>query len=177
MFKNKEPGRPKPRVHLALLCSILFSALLVPLTIAAPANAANPLGPASGCSVWADTPYYDHTDRTGHKWINYRVYATCQAGRYIQIGRQHWESDDGRGCSSWNPFCDNDDYQGYTQTGWYWFGSYKTIVLNEVRPLVKTDSNCCEEPYQRVAFRVYSNGVTSSWAQWADSKYYSIPSY
>jgi hypothetical protein len=171
MFKNREPGHPKPRVHLALLCSILFSALLVPLTMAAPANAANALGPAYGCSVKVYTPYYHHTDRTGHKWINYRVDATCQGGRYIQVGREHWERDDGRTCV----FCDRDDYQGYTQTGWYWFGSYKTTVLNEVRPLAKTDSNCCEEPYQRVRFRVYSNGVTSPWVQWEDSKYYSIP--
>jgi hypothetical protein len=68
---------------------------------------------------------------------------------------------------------DADDYRGssvFTHT----FSGSRTLTFSAKRSLPDTERGN-EEIYQRVRFRVTSNGVTSPWTSWRNSPILSIP--
>lgn len=128
----------------------LAAALAVPALAAAPAHAHT----SSGCTINPLTPIFHGFNTSGTKLINYRVSVTCTAGRTAEVTQERWESD------AWpNP----DDHLGTTN-----FVTSGVTTLDNVRTLVDGELGN-EEVYQKIRFRVSSNGVTSPWTGWHSS--------
>ncbi len=128
-------------------------------TVALAAAATTALGAASagattardGCSVTPHRPIYVYHDSTGTKVIRYGVTATCTGGRWLQLYQQRKESD-----------TFSDDNTGSQYLGWYYFSGNATRYYYVDARLPDTEWGN-EEMYQRLQFRVYSNGVYGSW--------------
>ncbi len=119
-------------------------AAAVPLLSASPAMAAT----SNGCTVTPLTPSFAGFNSSGVKLVNYRISVNCQPNRTVAIDQQRWEED------SWpNP----DDHLGNSS-----FVRSGVTTINNVRTLVNGEIGE-EEVYQKVRFRVTSNGVTSPW--------------
>ena len=133
----------------------LAAALAAPALAAIPAQAHT----SSGCTINPLTPTFAGFNSSGTKLINYRVSVSCSAGRTAEVTQERWESD------SWpNP----DDHLGTTT-----FNTSGVTTLNNVRTLVDGELGN-EEVYQKIRFRVTSNGVTSPWTGWHTSAELSI---
>ncbi len=118
---------------------------------------------SSGCTVEPMTPIFAGFNTAGTKLINYRVSVTCTGGRSVEITQERWESD------GWpNP----DDHLG-TSTFNRTFSVTGSTTISNVRTLVDGELGN-EEVYQKVRFRVTSNGVTSPWTGWHSSAQLSI---
>ncbi|MEV4414091.1 hypothetical protein [Catellatospora sp. NPDC049609] len=144
---------------------VLAAALVLPLGLAMPAQAATT---RDGCTVDPQTPFHNGTFTAGgDKWIDYDVEVDCNAGRTIEIEMQRWEADNGLNGA--------DDLIGTSSTtrtfnttsGWTW-------TITGVLPDNDGGLDQYSEMYQRVRFRVNSNGVYGSWTAWEDSNVRSI---
>jgi hypothetical protein len=142
------------RAKIALVT--LAAAAAMPIAMAAPASAAT----SSGCTVTPLKPIFAGFNSSGVKLVDYRIAVSCASNRTVSIQQHRYEEDD------WpNP----DDSLGTTS-----FGTSGVRILHNVRTLVNTESGN-EEVYQKVRFRVTSNGVTSPWTSNEKSAVLSIP--
>ena len=142
------------RAKIALVT--LAAAAVVPITMAAPASAAT----SSGCTVTPLKPIFAGFNSSGVKLVNYRISVSCTSNRTVSIQQRRYEEDG---------FLNPDDFLGATS-----FNTSGVRTLSNVRTLVNTESGN-EEVYQKVRFRVTSNGVTSPWTSYEKSAVLSIP--
>ncbi|GAA1660849.1 hypothetical protein ACFQY4_16445 [Catellatospora bangladeshensis] len=148
------------RSKAAVRALVLAAALVLPLGLAMPASAATS---RDGCTVDPVRPIHNGTFTAGgEKWIDYDVEVDCSAGRTIELEMQRWEADSGLNGA--------DDLIGTSSTtrtfnttsGWTW-------TITGVLPDNDGGIDQWSEMYQRVRFRVTSNGVQGSWTAWESS--------
>ncbi|MFZ1411040.1 MAG: hypothetical protein WAS07_06265 [Micropruina sp.] len=139
----------RPTTRRLVTATIAAAAVALPLSIAPMAHASTT---SSGCTVTPLRPIYDHHNSAGVKVLNYRVTATCSSNRTVTIEQDRMEQD------GWpNP----DDLIGESTLS-RTFAVSSTYTFNVLRTLPDTEIGQ-EEMYQKVRFRVTSNGVTSAW--------------
>lgn len=140
----------RPTSRRIVTTALAAAAVALPLSIAAPMAHASTT--SSGCTVSPLRPVFDHINSAGDKVLNYRVTATCNANRTVTIEQDRMEED------GWpNP----DDLIGESTLS-RTFSVYGSYTFNVLRTLPDTELGE-EEMYQKVRFRVTSNGVTSAW--------------
>ncbi|HET9648982.1 MAG TPA: hypothetical protein VFP34_12250 [Microlunatus sp.] len=140
---------------------IAVTVAAVPLALAvAPAQAAT----GSGCTVTPLRPVFAGFNSSGVKQVRYRVTATCSSNRVLTVEQRRYEDD-----ASPDP----DDFLGSSVLV-HSFSGGATVTLSTTRSLPDTEPGN-EEIYQRIRFRVSSNGVTSAWTGWQNSPILSIP--
>lgn len=144
---------PRSRRVRRAAATVLATAVL-PLAIATSAHASTS---RDGCTVTPRTPYATGTlDSFGRKLIRYEFTVSCSAGRSITINQERREedtfSDDSTGLVNWSQS----------------FSSAATRTLGVTRALPDTEWGD-EEIYQRLRFRVSSNGVSGSTTAWENS--------
>lgn len=132
---------------------ITGTAILAPAVFAAPAHAAT----SSGCTITPLKPVFAGFNSSGVKLVDYKIAVNCLPGRTVSIDQQRYEED-----TFW------DDHLGSTS-----FTTSGIRTLSSVRTLVNTESGY-EEVFQKVRFRVSSNGVTSPWTSYQKSAVLSI---
>jgi hypothetical protein len=121
-----------------------------------------------GCTVSPQPTVVTGLDTSGYKLMSNKINVTCSAGRSVQIRQQVWEED----WDGWL-FSDGDDLIADNLYNHSFVTASGSTVINSIRRVPNTeDSN--EEMYQRVSFRVTSNGVTSPWTDWERTPYRSI---
>lgn len=128
------------------------------LALGAPAQAAT----SGSCTVTPLKPVFAGYSN-GVKVLDYRIYATCTANRYLYIQQERWEAD-----PSPNP----DDYQGFSSFNGY-LPAGGSSVIHVLRPLVNGEKGA-EEVYQKARFQVSSGGAWSSFTGWQNSSILSI---
>src|SRR5262245_6005491 len=74
----------------ALLALTGIAALAMPLAVASSASASTTL---AGCIVTPEAPVLDHTNPNGQEVIRFRVQASCNAGRSIEVQDDLLEQD------------------------------------------------------------------------------------
>lgn len=150
------------RIRRLLVAGALAAAVAAPLAVAAtPASAATTSG---GCTLTPLTPVFDGFTSAGVKIVKFPVKITCAANRTVTVLQSRWEND---------AYPDPDDNLG-SVTFSRSFTDARTITVSSRRTLPNTE-NGNEEIYQRVRFRVTSNGVTSPWTSGENSRQVSMP--
>jgi len=129
------------------------------LALGAPAQA----NTSNSCTVTPLKPVFTGRYDNGVKVLDYRIYATCTANRYLYIQQQRWEAD-----PSPNP----DDYLGSAGFGRLVYAGGSTVIHN-YRTLVNGEKGA-EEVYHKVRFQVSSGGAWSSFTGWQNSSILSI---
>ena len=142
------------RAKIALVT--LAAAAVAPIAMAGSASAAT----SSGCTVTPLKPIFAGFNSSGVKLVNYRISVSCTSNRTVSIQQRRYEEDG---------FLNPDDFLGATS-----FNTSGVRTLHNRRTLVDTESGN-EEVYQKVRFRVTSNGVTSPWTSYEKSPVLSIP--
>jgi hypothetical protein len=140
------------RSRRALAAALLATAL--PLVAVGTAQASTT---SSGCTVSPLRPVFDHFNASGVKVIRYNMTVSCDAGRTIEIEQHVHEADS----------INADDHITTSNRSRY-FATTDTVTMWLENSLPDTEIGD-EEMYQRVSFRVTSNGVTSPWTAWEDS--------
>ena len=140
------------RSRRALAAALLATAL--PLVVVGTAQASTT---SSGCTVSPLRPVFDHFNASGVKVIRYNMTVSCDAGRTIEIEQHVHEADS----------INADDHITTSNRSRY-FATTDTVTMWLENSLPDTEIGD-EEMYQRVSFRVTSNGVTSPWTAWEDS--------
>ena len=100
-----------------------------------------------------------------------RIDVACSTGRSVQIRQQIWEED-------WDGWLipDGDDLIASYTWSRSFVAAAGSTVINPINRVPNTE-NSNEEMYQRVSFRVTSNGVTSPWTDWERTPYHSLVNY
>ena len=143
------------------LAALAGAAVLgLPLAVAAPASAYTT---SNGCSVYPDTPVFDHLNDKGNKVIEYPIHVLCDGDRTIEIQDQRWEED-------WTSADDPHGTTTYTIT----FTEFNSAVRSVTKTLPDGDpwGDNNEEMYHSVRFRVTGtlDHVTSPWTAWEKSE-------
>jgi hypothetical protein len=149
------------KLHRLVVGGLVAVAAAAPLALAAaPAQAAT----SSGCTVTPLKPVFAGFNSSGVKVVRYKVSISCSGDRSVTVQQLRYEDDK-------SP--DADDNLG-SSTFTRSFDGAGSITVNIQRALPNTEGGN-EEIYQRVRFRVSSNGVTSPFTSWQNSPVLSIP--
>ncbi len=146
MFRSKK----------ALRVLVAAGVAAVPLALMAPADATVT---SSGCTVTPLAPEFHNQWTTGgDKRIQYKVVVTCSTGRSITVTQERWEADT----------TSADDLIGSSTLTNDFTSAGGTVTRTVTATLPDSDpwGDDNEEMYQRVHFKVTSNGVTSRVTAW-----------
>ena len=138
------------------------AAVVLPVTMAAPAEAATSLG---GCTVAPIRPDRVGTTAAGLPIVRYSTRITCVKDRIVQVRDQRWEHDAPAGTA-------NDEAYGST-TYLRTFASGATIVVS-TRDVVTNTEPGNEEAYHQTSFRVASIGGVTGWTAFEASAVRSV---
>ena len=134
------------------LCAASTAAVATGAFMISPASPAEAATTFQGCTITPTTPTAaSSVGPTGETLVDYRGGVWCPLGKLAEVQRERWEQDAGP---------DN------------WTGTSASFVYAPLwwdqQPLPDTDGSGSdyEQVYQRVRFRVFSNGVTSAWSAW-----------
>ncbi|MBK7722120.1 MAG: hypothetical protein IPI32_07815 [Austwickia sp.] len=140
------------RGRAAAILSATVTAVALPVILASPAQAVS----IGGCTASPVRPYVVGLNPSGNKLVRYDVNVTCSPGRSVQLNQQVREED---------TFTDDTIVSRYVNRS---FANGGTQQISYTRTLPNTELGD-EEMYQRIRFRVTSNGVTSPFTGWHKS--------
>jgi hypothetical protein len=150
------------KVRTLVLGGAAAAAVVFPLTLVAPAQAATSL---AGCTVAPLTPVRVGTTPGGLPVVRFSTRVTCVKDRIVEIRDQRYEADAPAGIAG-------DDSYGST-TYLRTFAAPATIVVSTSDVVTNTEAGN-EEVYHRTSFRVATiNGVTA-WSAFEDSTLLSV---
>lgn len=169
MFSTTTGGKaPVTRTKIALTSALSLGALILPVTLAGPAQAATTQSTQladtqfRGCTM-KQPPKPVSIDHGRYMWYGVSVF--CAGGKTIQVHQAFWEDD---------PTGNPSDFVGqrvhtptsYTGTGWKTFAT--------TAPTPNTEAGA-EEVFQGVRFRVKLINGWSDWSPWEYGAYVSVP--
>lgn len=144
---------------------LVAAAMLVPLGLAAPANAGTY---DTGCTIDPITPAANgDLNDNGVKLVDYKVDVECASGREVEIEMRRWEYDAGNA----------DDLIGTSTLHNYFYTNSGSLTRTVVGALPNTDDfgDNVEEMYQCVRFRVtLENLFRTQFTPWECTPYRSI---
>ena len=141
----------------------LFAAVVVPLILASPAQAAS----KDGCSVVPERPYFNnHFTSNGKKIVAYPIHVHCKSSLKVEIQQHFLERDIANGTAVYS----NQGAPPNWTLGpaWWPFELDETVPATAVLPY--HDSNGDDEVLHEVRFFVRNGSVAGTWSNWEKSE-------
>lgn len=154
--------------RLAVAIGVILAMIAATIAMAIAPSPAHATAYKGNCAGTATAPSGVTLNSYGYKTskANGKVYCS-NPGRYVQVHIQLWGEDD----------ADGDDLIASAKTpstSKTWVGAYSTKYFNTGWARCNEDKIGNDELYSRMQFRVYSNGIWSSWSAWDRSGYISV---